>query len=59
MSPQEISFWVPGIPKPAGSKRGFVNRKTGGVIITDACKNEALAGRREGFRLRGDGVAHY
>ncbi len=35
---QEISFWVPGIPKPAGSKRGFVNRKTGGVIITDACK---------------------
>lgn len=34
----EIIFWVPGNPKPAGSKRGFVNRKTGGVIITDACK---------------------
>lgn len=34
----EITFWVPGNPKPAGSKRGFVNRKTGGVIITDACK---------------------
>ncbi len=38
MSINEITFWVPGLPKPAGSKRGFVNRKTGGVIITDACK---------------------
>ncbi len=34
----EVTFWVPGNPKPAGSKRGFVNKKTGGVIITDACK---------------------
>lgn len=35
---QRIEFFVPGIPQPAGSKRGFVNKKTGGVIITDACR---------------------
>lgn len=29
---------VPGIPKPGGSKRGFVNPKTGRVIITEDCK---------------------
>ena len=34
----EIGFFVPGLPKPAGSKRGFVNKRTGGVIIVDACK---------------------
>lgn len=34
-----ISFSVFGKPAPAGSKRGFVNRRTGGVIITDDSKN--------------------
>ena len=29
-----ISFFVPGVAKPGGSKKGFVNRKTGRVIIT-------------------------
>jgi DNA (cytosine-5)-methyltransferase 1 len=33
---QPVSFKVFGIPQPAGSKRGFRNPKTGGVIITDA-----------------------
>ena len=33
-----VAFKVDGIPAPAGSKRGFVNRRTGGVIITDASK---------------------
>ena len=31
-----ISFFVPGIPRPGGSKKGFVNKKTGGVILVDA-----------------------
>lgn len=31
-----VHFVVHGRPQPAGSKRGFVNPKTGGVIITDA-----------------------
>lgn len=34
----KISFFVAGIPAPGGSKRGFVNRKTGKVIITEDCK---------------------
>jgi Holliday junction resolvase RusA-like endonuclease len=33
-----MRFTVYGKPQPAGSKRGFVNKKTGGVIITDAAK---------------------
>lgn len=33
-----ISFFVPGVPKPGGSKRAFVNPKTGRAIITDDCK---------------------
>ena len=32
----EISFFVSGIPQPAGSKRGFYSRKINRVIITDA-----------------------
>lgn len=35
------TFFVPGIPKPAGSKRGFIVRRAGGklgVAITDDCK---------------------
>lgn len=36
-----ISFWVPGIPQPGGSKRGFVNRNTGRVaIVEDAKRNK-------------------
>lgn len=30
-----LSFTVYGVPQPAGSKRAFPNRKTGGVIVTD------------------------
>jgi Holliday junction resolvase RusA-like endonuclease len=33
-----ITFFVPGIPRPGGSKRGFVNKKTGRIIITEDCK---------------------
>lgn len=33
-----VTFTVDGIAAPAGSKRGFVNRRTGGVIITDDSK---------------------
>lgn len=35
---QRIEFFVPGIPKPAGSKRVFINKKTGTPIVTDDCK---------------------
>jgi Holliday junction resolvase RusA-like endonuclease len=34
-----IEFFVAGIAKPAGSKRGFFAKKLGRVIITDANKN--------------------
>jgi len=34
-----MRFTVNGVPQPAGSKRGFVNPKTGRVMITDAAKN--------------------
>lgn len=33
-----IQFFVPGIPKPGGSKRAFINRKTGRPVITEDCK---------------------
>ena len=33
-----ISFFVPGICKPGGSKTAFINKKTGRAIIVDACK---------------------
>jgi crossover junction endodeoxyribonuclease RusA len=33
-----ISFFVAGVPKPAGSKRGFFIPKIKRVVITDACK---------------------
>jgi len=38
--------YVPGLPKPAGSKRGFLNRKTGKVMIVEATKG-AAAWRRD------------
>lgn len=31
-------FFVPGIPAPGGSKKGFVNPKTGCVVIVDDAK---------------------
>jgi len=34
----KISFFVPGIARPAGSKNAFRNQKTGEIIITHACK---------------------
>lgn len=33
-----VQFTVHGTAAPAGSKKGFINRKTGRVIITDASK---------------------
>ena len=34
-----ISFWVPGIPQPGGSKKGFYSAKLGRVIITEDAKH--------------------
>ena len=34
----KIEFFVPGIPKPAGSKRAFLNKKTGKIIVTEDCE---------------------
>lgn len=34
----QITFAIPGIPKPGGSKRAFMNRKTGKAMIVDTCK---------------------
>jgi Holliday junction resolvase RusA-like endonuclease len=36
MSNDPITIYVPGKPQPGGSKRGFLNRKSGKVIVTDA-----------------------
>lgn len=36
----EIRFFVPGIPKPGGSKRVFTNPKTGKPIMVDMSKNK-------------------
>jgi Holliday junction resolvase RusA-like endonuclease len=33
-----IEFFVPGVPKPGGSKRAFFNKKTGRAIVVDDCK---------------------
>lgn len=33
-----VEFFVPGIPAPGGSKRGFVNVHTGRVAIVDDCR---------------------
>lgn len=35
-----ITFFVPGTPKPQGSKRAFINRKTGRPIITEQVNNK-------------------
>jgi Holliday junction resolvase RusA-like endonuclease len=35
---QIIRFFVPGLPRPGGSKRAFVNKATGRVVVTEDCK---------------------
>ncbi len=32
-----VTFWVPGTPRPGGSKRAFLHRKTGKLIVTEDC----------------------
>jgi Holliday junction resolvase RusA-like endonuclease len=34
-----VTFTVPGLPQPAGSKRAFAHRTTGRIVVTDANKN--------------------
>ena len=41
-----LAFFVPGTPQTAGSKRGFVNPKTGGVIITESGTSSAKAAKK-------------
>ena len=36
----EITFFVPGIPKPGGSKKAFFIQKLGRSVIVDASKNK-------------------
>ncbi len=31
-------FFIPGIPRPGGRKRAFVNKRTGRAMIVDACR---------------------
>jgi Holliday junction resolvase RusA-like endonuclease len=33
-----IEFFVPGIPKTAGSKRAILNKHTGKIVVMDSCK---------------------
>ena len=35
----KIRFFVPGVPKPGGSKTGFYNKKLNRVLMVDASKN--------------------
>jgi len=35
---QSVSFRAYGLPRPGGSKRAFVNPRTGRVVVTDDCK---------------------
>lgn len=47
-----VAFFVPGIPQPGGSKRGFVNPKTKRVIITeDAKRNKPWRASVQAFAL--------
>lgn len=36
-----IEFFVPGVPQPGGSKRGFYIPKTGRVVVVEDAKNNA------------------
>ena len=64
MTEQPISFTVNGVAAPAGSKKGFYNKKAGRVIITDDSKRsrpwkamvsdaalEAMTGPENGSRV--------
>jgi len=58
MEMASVRFFVPGRPIPGGSKRGFVNPRTGGVIITEAAgkanrdwRAMVVASCREVFKL--------
>lgn len=35
---EEIKFFVPGIPKPGGSKTSFMHPKTKKIVTIDACR---------------------
>lgn len=48
----EVRFWVPGIPAPGGSKRGFVNKKSGKVVLMDM-GGERTKSWREAVRVFG------
>lgn len=43
---QVLSMWVPGKPQTAGSKSGFVNPKTGRVIVTESAKGAARVAKK-------------
>lgn len=36
MSEPIVDFFVPGIPRPGGSKRAFAHKSTGRIIVTDS-----------------------
>jgi Holliday junction resolvase RusA-like endonuclease len=47
-----INFWVPGVPQPGGSKKGFVNPKTQRVVIVEDCKgNKNWRSSVQGFAI--------
>jgi len=33
-------FFVTGLPKPGGSKKAFIHKHTGKIIVTDTCNNK-------------------
>ena len=47
-----IEFFVPGIPAPGGSKRGFNHSKTGRVIVLEDCKRSGPWRDRVAFYAR-------
>lgn len=52
-----LTMWVPGKPQTAGSKSGFVNPKTGKVIITESAKGQAKVAKKTWRQdLRDEGV---
>lgn len=51
-----LEFFVPGTPKPAGSKTAFTNPKTGKVIITDASGAPGKAWRKIVTQTGGEAI---
>jgi Holliday junction resolvase RusA-like endonuclease len=41
-----LTMWVPGKPQTAGSKSGFLNPRTGRVIITESAKGQAKISKK-------------